>query len=79
MALAKRVLGIGEFRQRATEVIKEVETSAQPVVISRHGRPVVEIRPLRGEETGLRGSVTVAPGVDLTEPVSDVVDWEALR
>lgn len=74
----QNAIGIGEFRQRATEVIREVEETARPVVIARRGRPVVEIRAIGTLSDTLVGSVVVAPGVDLTEPVTDAGDWEAL-
>ncbi len=73
----QQVYGIGEFRQRATEIIKQVEESAQPVQIARRGKPVVEIRPLVPEATDLLGSVTVADGVDLTAPAVDPSEWSA--
>lgn len=70
-------VGIGEFRQRATEIIREVEESARPVVVARRGRPVVEIRALRPSGDSLLGSVEISPHVDLTEPAVDAGDWES--
>jgi antitoxin (DNA-binding transcriptional repressor) of toxin-antitoxin stability system len=72
-----RHIGIGEFRQRATEIIRGVEESARPVIVARRGQPVVEIRALRRLDEPLLGSVEVSPDVDLTEPVVDPGQWEA--
>lgn len=74
----KRAINIGEFRQRATEIIREVEETARPMVVARRGRPVVEIRPIEPGTSSLLGSVTIQPGVDLTEPVAEAGDWNAL-
>jgi antitoxin (DNA-binding transcriptional repressor) of toxin-antitoxin stability system len=74
----KETIGIGEFRQRATEIIREVEATARPVIIDRRGRPVVEIRALAAEEKSLIGSVEVMEGTDLTEPVIDPADWDTI-
>lgn len=73
------IIGIGEFRQRATEIIKEVESSAQPIAIARRGKPVVELRPLKREAEDLIGSVTLIEGTDLTEPVLSPEEWSAAR
>jgi prevent-host-death family protein len=74
-----RIVGIGEFRQRATEIVKEVETSAEPVAISRRGKPVVELRPLGHGAVDLIGSVDVLEGTDLTAPVLAPEEWTATQ
>jgi hypothetical protein len=74
----KATIGIGEFRQRATAIIREVERTARPVVIDRRGRPVVEIRALAVPEASLLGSVEEIEGTDLTEHVIDPVHWETV-
>ena len=73
----KEIIGIGEFRQRATEIIREVEETARSVIVARRGRPAVEIRPVRNSAESLIGSVTVMPGIDLTEPVIEASEWES--
>jgi prevent-host-death family protein len=75
----KRSIPVGEFRQRATEVVRLVEKTKEPVVITRRGRPVVELRPAAADPTVLRGSVKVRAGVDLTRPVLAPEEWEATR
>jgi prevent-host-death family protein len=75
MSEPTRIIGIGEFRQRATEIVKEVETSAVPVAISRRGKPVVELRPLGHGADDLIGSVDVLEGTDLTTPVLSPEEW----
>lgn len=70
-------IGIGEFRQRATEIIKQVEETAQPVTISRRGEPVVEIRALEKKADDLVGSVELAGDVDLTDPALEPGEWLA--
>lgn len=75
-----RTVNIGEFRNRASELVRSVEESGQPILISRRGLPVAELRPVRqGSSRPLRGSVKIAPGVDLTEPVVDPEAWEVMK
>ena len=70
-------LGASAFKARCLEVFKALETrKLARVVVTRRGRPVAELVPPRGDAPpslwgAHRGSVTVAPGVDLTEPVLD--------
>lgn len=68
-----------EFKARALEYFRQVEASGDPVIVTDHGRPTLEVRPYRGLEREplqvLRGSVVRfdAP----TEPVD--VEWEVAQ
>jgi antitoxin (DNA-binding transcriptional repressor) of toxin-antitoxin stability system len=71
-------LSASAFKARCLEVFKALEArKLARVVVTRRGRPVAELVPPRGGDASPslwgahRGSVTVAPGVDLTEPVLD--------
>lgn len=70
-------VGVGEFRQRASELIRMVEEGFARVVITRRGEPVAELRAVESRTPDLIGSVTVVEGVDLTEPVVDPSEWQA--
>ena len=72
-------IGIGEFRQRATEIVREVEETARPVLIDRRGTPVVEIRALATDKATLLGSVEVLDPDALTDPVIDPSEWDTLK
>ncbi|AWN17511.1 type II toxin-antitoxin system Phd/YefM family antitoxin [Salinisphaera sp. LB1] len=67
-----------QFKAKALEYMRQVETSGESVVITDRGRPTVEIRRYRSDQRPpleiLKGSVIdfTAP----TEPVGDE-DWEA--
>jgi prevent-host-death family protein len=68
------------FKARALEVLRQVEKTGQPILITDRGRPVLKIEPYFGtnEEilASLRGSVLFYK--DETEPVG-LEDWEVLR
>jgi len=69
-------LSASAFKARCLELFKALEArKLARVVVTRRGRPVAELVPPRAEPPSLwgrhRGSVTVASGVDLTEPVLD--------
>jgi predicted nicotinamide N-methyase len=69
-----------QFKAKALEFFRRIETSGEAVVITDHGQPTLEVRryqpPTRNPLDVLRGSVLRydAP----TEPVG-VEDWDALR
>jgi prevent-host-death family protein len=69
-----------KFKAKALEYFRQVEASGEPIVITDHGRPALELRPVsrNGEDplAALRGSVLRYD--EPFEPVS-VEDWETLE
>ena len=70
-----------QFKARALELFRNIEESGEPLIITDRGRPVLEVRPVKGKRKHdpleiLKGSVTWHD--HSTEPV-DVDDWEALK
>ena len=69
-----------EFKAKALEYFRQVESSGQSVIVTDHGMPTVEVRPYHANERNpleiLRGSV-----VRYTNPLEPVADddWEALK
>lgn len=67
------------FKARALEILRRVEATGEPVIITDRGRPVLRIEPYFGEDdavlASLRGSVIAFH--DPTEPV-EPSEWEAL-
>ena len=69
-----------EFKAKALEYFRQVEASGQSVIVTDHGKPVLEVRPYRGIERNpldvLRGSV-----VRYTKPTEPIAadDWEAAQ
>ncbi|NUO87141.1 MAG: type II toxin-antitoxin system Phd/YefM family antitoxin [Cupriavidus sp.] len=68
-----------EFKARALEYFRQVETTGQPVIVTDHGRPALEVRPYRGLDRDplevLRGAVVRYEGP--CDPVDG--GWEALE
>lgn len=66
----------GEFKARCLALLDEVEATGEELVITKRGRPVARIVPVREPVTpDLRGSV-VSEG-DLVAPIE--VEWNATR
>lgn len=69
-----------QFKAKALELMRQVEASGEPLIITNHGRPALEVRPIAKPKDDpfekLRGSVLFYD--DPFEPVG-VEDWEALK
>ncbi len=69
------------FKAQALELFRQVEASGEPLVVTDHGRPTLEVRPYRPARIAadpleeLRGSVLRFD--DPFAPVGEN-DWEAL-
>jgi prevent-host-death family protein len=76
--MAKREIAVGDFRQRATELVRQVEETKEPITITRRGVPVAELRAVAVDAEALLGSVTVLDP-DITRPVVASEEWESSR
>jgi antitoxin (DNA-binding transcriptional repressor) of toxin-antitoxin stability system len=74
--MAKREVAVGEFRQRATELVRQVEETKAAILITRRGVPVAELRAVTVDPEALLGSVTYLDP-DPTRPVVGPEDWDA--
>jgi len=69
-----------EFKARALEFFRQVEATGEPIVVTDHGKPALEIRPYRAEQREplvvLHNSV-----VRFDDPLSPISDdsWEAAQ
>lgn len=68
-----------QFKAKALEILRRVEATGEPVLVTDHGKPTIEVRRHRSLARSpldlLRGSVVDYR--DPTEPVGEQ-DWEAL-
>ena len=71
---------VSDFKAKCIAVLKEVERSGEPVVVTLRGRPMVRVEPFvegAGKQLGvLKGNMRIRrdlAGVDTTK------DWEMLK
>lgn len=78
MSEAVLEINVTEFKAKCLALFKELEAHRlDRVVVTRRGQPVAELIPPHREVPDLygcmKGSVIIPEGVDLTEPVLDVI------
>ena len=81
----KRTIGVTAFKSKCLGLIDEVaQGKTDSVVLLKHNRPVAKIVPANDDSVeafdlwgAMRGTVTVSPGVDLTDSTGEI--WDAER
>jgi len=71
---SKRLVPAGRFKAECLALLDRVEQTGEPVVVTKRGRPVAEVVPIRGTSRPLKGSVTVRG--DIVGPILDAWDLE---
>ena len=72
----KRVMAAGKFKAECLAVLDRVAETGEPVVVTKRGRPVAEVVPVKTRASRpLRGSVTTHG--DIVAPV--LGDWDLDR
>ncbi len=79
VAILETEVSKSQFKAKALEILRRVEATGEPVLVTDHGKPTIEVRRHRSLARSpldlLRGSVVEY--LDPTEPVGEQ-DWEAL-
>jgi antitoxin (DNA-binding transcriptional repressor) of toxin-antitoxin stability system len=79
----KTSIGVTAFKAQCLGLIdKVVRGKTDRIILLRHNRPIAAIVPIREDAEkefdlwgAMRGTVTVSPGVDLTDSTGEV--WDA--
>jgi antitoxin (DNA-binding transcriptional repressor) of toxin-antitoxin stability system len=77
-------IGVTAFKAQCLGLIDEVaQGKTDRIVLLKHNRPIAAVVPLGDDAReafdlwgAMRGTVTVAPGVDLTESTGEIWDAE---
>ena len=73
---------VSEFKAKCIAVLREAQKTGEAVLVTRHGKPLARVEPIRenpGERRlGVhRGRMRIKEGVDLVA-VGSTEDWETL-
>jgi prevent-host-death family protein len=78
---AMKTLAAGKFKANCLAIMDEVKAKREPVLITKHGKPVAMLTPV--EETDdpifgfLRDKATIVG--DIVSPVVPLEDWDCLK
>ena len=76
-----KTMAISQFKAKALRVIGDVAKTKEPVVVTKRGRPVVEVVPFRGgddaPEPGKLSEALVFEK-DIVSPIGES-DWDASK
>ena len=69
----------GEFKAKCLKLLDKVAQDRQPLIITKRGKPVAEIRPISEERKPFVGSMkgSVVWMGDIISPID--VEWEAMK
>lgn len=72
----------GEFKAKCLKLLDEVAAKRETLVITKHGKPVAEVRPIpepKVERQGIVGSMkgSVLWEGDIISPID--VEWDAMK
>ena len=76
-----KTMPAGQFKARCLKVMDDVQSTREPVVITKKGRPVAKLVPAEEPSDDFLGTLSSTMKIvgDITQPVEDPEVWEALR
>ena len=76
-----KMMPAGQFKARCLKVMDDVQSTREPVVITKKGRPVAKLVPAEEPSDGFLGRLSGTMKIvgDITQPLEDPDAWEALR
>lgn len=69
----------GEFKARCLAIMDQVRESGEPVLITKHGKPVAKLVPAQNDADDIFGYMAGKVKVvgDIIGPVTPLEDWES--
>jgi prevent-host-death family protein len=69
----------GEFKARCLAVMKKVQMTGEPVIVTKRGAPVVKVVPVESEKNDIFGFMAGKVKIvgDIESPIP--VEWEVTR
>ncbi len=69
----------GEFKAKCLKLLDEVAEKREPLIITKHGKPVAQVVPMPSKQRkivgSMKGSVTILG--DIISPLD--VEWDAMK
>lgn len=73
-----KAMAAGEFKAQCLAVMDQVSKSGEPVLITKHGKPVAKLVPAESKGTDIFGYMAGKVKIvgDIVEPIIPLEDWE---
>jgi len=82
-ARTPETVAISEFKARCLALLERVRRTGQPLIVTRHGRPIAEVVPPSTQRSSVSwlGSAAGSARItgDIIAPAADLDEWEAFR
>jgi prevent-host-death family protein len=76
-----KTMPAGQFKARCLQVMEDVQSTRESVVITKRGRPVAKLVPADGQPDDvfgcMKGEIEIVG--DIVSPAVPLKDWEILR
>lgn len=71
----------GKFKSHCLAVMDEVQATGEPVLVTKHGKPVVKLVPAEIKDESIFGYMSGKAKIvgDIVSPVTPLEDWDALK
>jgi prevent-host-death family protein len=75
--LEGKTIAAGEFKAKCLRLLDEVAETREPLIVTKHGKPVAKLVPIPEQKVSLRGALrgSVLWEGDIISPID--VEWEA--
>ena len=81
LAMVMKTVAAGKFKALCLRLMDEVQSTREPLIVTKNGRPVVKLVPAEGESKDvfgcMRGQIEILG--DIVSPAVPPDDWEVLR
>ena len=71
----------GKFKTLCLAVMDEVQATGEPVLVTKHGKPVVKLVPAETKDDSIFGYMAGKAKIvgDIISPATPIEDWDALK
>jgi prevent-host-death family protein len=82
----ERTIAAGEFKAKCLRIMDEVKDTGRPVIVTKRGKPVIEVRPITNgkKKDSIFGRLAGIMKIhgdpdDLVRPIIPLEDWDMLK
>ena len=70
-----------KFKTICLAVMDEVQATGEPVLVTKHGKPVVKLVPAKTKDDSIFGYMAGKAKIvgDIISPITPIEDWDALK